>query len=475
MLRTRLFFWVIIFLLAVGVIGSRTFQRGMFMDGLLYATVAHNLHQGLGTFWFPVYDITLRHFDQQPPLFMYILSLFYDWFGSSEYVEKSFSFLLMLCSIGLMVLIWKKISYGQTMKNTEWLPVILFLTIPVVPWSFSNNMIENLVLNFCLLSVYLFLHEDKYGLWAVLAASFVIIVSSLTKGLQASFTIIFMLLYGYLIKPEKLKTTLIYFFISVIIFVGFYFILFSIPEPKKSLMAFWNNRVMNSIQNVSNVESRFYLWFRLFFVELLPMEIVLAGAILLCGHSLNRSEFIRTPLFRYSVLFIALGLCGSLPLIITKEQRGFYLMNSFPFFSLGFGVILFKILESSIEKFEKALSIKFIRIFSVTMVIVSISMLIFHFGKTGRDEIELHDAKQIAMHIKNEKTIFSSGELIYKYNFLLYLNRYHGISVIFRDEEKYPFMVLADTQGISLRFKYEKLSPNTRKYHLWKKINPQQN
>ena len=54
-------------------------QEGMFMDGQIYAAVAQNLADGLGTFWAPVYQPSSTvPYSEQLPMFTGLESLFFQ-------------------------------------------------------------------------------------------------------------------------------------------------------------------------------------------------------------------------------------------------------------------------------------------------------------------------------------------------------------------------------------------------------------
>ena len=82
-------------------------QDGMFLDGILYTSVSHNLSQGIGTFWFPVASPSWQmagsvFFHEHPPLVFGIQSMFFKVFGDSMYVERFYIFLTM-CITALLI------------------------------------------------------------------------------------------------------------------------------------------------------------------------------------------------------------------------------------------------------------------------------------------------------------------------------------------------------------------------------------
>ena len=76
----------------LAIISPHMFSDGMFMDGLFYAAISHNLAQGMGSFWDLFLTHTLfPHFQGHPPLAFGIQSLFFKYLGSSIYIERIYS------------------------------------------------------------------------------------------------------------------------------------------------------------------------------------------------------------------------------------------------------------------------------------------------------------------------------------------------------------------------------------------------
>ena len=163
----NLFLWVftlsVAFILTLPVL----IQDGMFMDGVLYTAVSHNLANGIGTFWFPSFSFNnlagiQNSFHEQPPLVFGIQALFFKLLGDSMYVERFYIFLCLLINILLIKKLWELIFKGdEHTKALSWLPVLFWISIPVCFWSFSNNMHENTVSIFILASIIFILRTNR--------------------------------------------------------------------------------------------------------------------------------------------------------------------------------------------------------------------------------------------------------------------------------------------------------------------------
>lgn len=152
-------FWLITFSLLIGLTLPTLIQDGMFMDAMLYTSVSHNLSMGIGTFWFPQFSLhnlaKLSSFHEQPPLVFGIQALFFKLLGDSLYVERFYTLLTMCITALLIHMFWKDIFTNNNLKKMGWLPILLWISIPVCFWSYSNNMHENTMGIFTLLAVLL--------------------------------------------------------------------------------------------------------------------------------------------------------------------------------------------------------------------------------------------------------------------------------------------------------------------------------
>jgi 4-amino-4-deoxy-L-arabinose transferase-like glycosyltransferase len=117
------------------------FSDGMFFDGILYANVARNYAHGLGSFW------KLNHgnsngflFYEQPPLTFFIQGQFFKLFGDSIYVERFYDFLFAIIHLVLIRILWAEVTSQR--NKLYWVPMILWMSIPLCSWTFRNNLEE---------------------------------------------------------------------------------------------------------------------------------------------------------------------------------------------------------------------------------------------------------------------------------------------------------------------------------------------
>ncbi len=141
--------------------------EGMFLDGIIYSEIASNMAEGKGSFWDPCMNhILFPHFREHPPLALGLNSLFYRLFGNYLIVDKIYSVFTLLVTASLVICIWKRTA---NVSRLSWFPLLLWLLIPLVTWSSTNNVLENTMSIFVLLSVYMAIigiqkHNDIFSI-----------------------------------------------------------------------------------------------------------------------------------------------------------------------------------------------------------------------------------------------------------------------------------------------------------------------
>jgi 4-amino-4-deoxy-L-arabinose transferase-like glycosyltransferase len=216
---------IIISLLFILIIRD-LFRDGMFMDGLLYASVANNLANGLGSFWHPHFSQTVMpDFHEQPPLLFGIEAVFMKLFRNSIYAERIYGLLVVLISIFLIHKLWKCISQDRNEKNISWLPVLFWLCIPVCYWSYANNM-EEPTMGMFDLGAMLFISKSiiqrNRTYLNLFLAALMLIAASMCKGFQGLFPLTAIFFYWVLFKNISFSKMLKNSIFILLVIVAFY-------------------------------------------------------------------------------------------------------------------------------------------------------------------------------------------------------------------------------------------------------------
>ncbi len=474
--------WLLSSLVVGALILPTLFMDGMFLDATLYTTVARNLREGIGTFWFPKFDTKIAGLDtfhEQPPFGIWLISLSFKLFGDTIFAERFFVLIVLLINIFLIHKIWllifDNISY---LKHLSWLSVIYWGSIPLTFWSFSNNMLENIVSMFTLLAVYSFLksYTNKLFLFWTLIACVSIIAGFMTKGFPALFPIGVPLIYFFVFRNTKnisLKKIIyqyIFIFVSLLIFS---IVIYLYPEAKESMNHYLIDRAFFRITQQPTSDSHFYITYRLL-LELLPPLILTVLIIFLSYKKFQTSILSNLKKHQqYSIFFFIIGLSGSLPLMLTMVQKGFYMVPSFPFFAITFGIVSSQFIIPIWSYINTTFSNKSI---TRTLIILNFLLLIITISLAGtpkRDKELLEDIKKVAKIIPLHDTITIENRYFQtEWSFICYLGRIGQISVEGLNCHRKHYIKFKSDTSISCQ-NFEKLPYHFNLIELYKNIKEQ--
>jgi hypothetical protein len=438
-------FYGITFSVILFLIVSQLIQDGMFMDGSLYVCVSHNLSQGLGTFWEPNYSKAgMVVFREQPPLYFGLMALFFKVFGSSLYVERFFCFVMLCVEVFLLRQVWKVWhKHNDESNQTAWLPIFFYVIIPVVFWAYANLVEETVMVVFATAAV-LFTIKSHYEPnlnkqigWMILVALSVVL-STLTKGIQGSFPIVAIMVFSFFEGKPKIWRGIKLFMFGLLTFTMLYaFIFVMFDNSLSSLQLYLENRLSKAfVTGVHNTTgSHLYLLYRLF-SELLPViGMIVIVSVIAKKYNLTQ-EFKK--LNKPGVLsFFMIGLSGALPLMLTKEQRGFYLVTALPFFAIALALMAAPVVEVFVQQLKA--NQKLYARWQLVSIMLMVSGVVFtasQYNKTKRDNDLLHDVYLMLPIIPQGEIAGVSRTLADNWSLQNYLIRYKYISSDFITENR---------------------------------------
>lgn len=442
-------FWLFTFSAILILTISQLVQDGIFMDGLLYISVGKNLADGLGTFWEPHFSLTYYTvFREQPPLYFGLLALFYKIFGTGMYTERLFCFVFFVLTLFYIHKIWNVLFHDDKKLNqNSWLPILFFTTIPICFWSYSNHVEETVMTLFTTLSVYCLckaLIVKTNIVYYLILAGIYVFLSSLTKGLQGLFPITGVFLF-WLVNNNKIsfKNTIFYSFIVVGTPVLLYGVLLFFNDHIYDVFKlYFENRLGNTFNNTSRftTDNRFEIMFRLF-TELIPM-LILMLIIFLISLRYKTEEVNQEKHFSKIAWLLLIGFSGSLPLMITLEQRGFYLLTTLPLFAISGAALLANKMGNLVEKIKPDGNFyKYSKRITISVVLISITFTFFKIGETKRDKNLLYDIYNIGKIVPYGNIINISPEMSSDYSLREYFIRNFYISTDDTDKQNEFFII----------------------------------
>ena len=446
----------------------------MFMDGVLYTCVAKNLANGIGTFWFPKFSelgfAGNTTFHEHPPLVFGIQAIFFKILGNSIYVERFYSFLTACLTAYFISLTWKLItkSYPE-LRNLNWLPILFWIIIPVGYWSYQNNVQENTMGIFTLLSVYFSLKalysNQKVYIYLLFSGIF-IFLASFSKGVPGLFPIGVIGLFWLIGRNLPFSKMLLYTMVLILAPAIIYLLLLINTEAFESLSIYVNKRLLGRIESAPTVDNRFYIVQRLF-MELLPVLVI--TFIMLTVYKLKsiKQKFEKSYLHKI-ILLILIGCSGSIPLILTHVQKGFYFAHSLPFFAIGFALLIAPGLLDLINRIKT--EVASFKIFKIITVMIFASTMVFsvlQVGKTSRNHDLLHDVYLIGKIIPKHSIINIDKSMWNEWDLQCYLIRHFNISVDPSNNYHDFYLIEKTIDNIPID-KYEKAALTTKRYNLYK-------
>jgi len=370
---------------------------------MLYACVSRNLAQGYGSFWFPKFNEVgiggLTTFHEHPPLVFWMQSLYFRVFGSGYLVEKFYSFSMALLTGWLIVLNWRLLVREKPeLVYMGWLPVLYWIIMPIIYFSYQNNLMENTMRVFSLLSVYFALKgfmERKNAVVYMVLSGVAIFLASFSKGLPGLFTVSVAGIWWLTVRSISFRRMLLYTLVLVLVPVLIYLLLLLFShEAAESLSNYLFKRALHRIENAPTVDSRFHVLGKLV-VETLPALLV-AGLVIVAGGLSKVKKEISGVYARNTLFVFLLGLAGTVPLMLTLVQKSFYFIHALPFYALGLAMVSAPFIVKWTDDLNAASrGFRILRLLLMTGLVAVLVYTAFQRGKTERDHATLRDVHQL--------------------------------------------------------------------------------
>jgi len=405
-------------------------QDGMFLDGILYSAVSNNLAQDIGTFWRPDaglywgYDGTTP-FWEHPPLNYWLQAWLYKLLPNSIYPERIYVALLMIGHLLLIRELWKLTSKKLAIPASlsGW-PILLYLLIPLMLWSYETNIQEHSLAFFAMLSIYFTLKGvDRKGInkYVLLAALFCFL-ATFSKGVPGFFPLAAPLIFWFALRGKTLISSLLetVYLTGFVVFI--YAILYQFEAPATWMDYYINNRLLRRISEDPTVSSHFHI----LGIALSQLAIPLAICLILFLWKKSATK-LPSKFSSFAFAFILIGLSATLPLMLTKVQRGFYMNPAFPFFAIGLAIWTKPYLEHWMKSWRKQW-ISGITITLSTVILAGLIITIANLGDVKRDAAKISDSHALGAIIPSGTSIRVGNSLANDNGFKTYLVRHHYLN-----------------------------------------------
>ena len=421
-------FWLLLIGLFLILVSKNLLTEGMFIDGVTYACISRNMVCGLGSFWNPSYTQTIGHvFHSHPPLAFGLEALFFKVLGDHWWVEKAYSVLMFLLSGLFIALIWKRTTNNL---RWAWLPLLFWLVMPLATWCATNNMLENTMSVFVLLSVYLMIigYQRNHKIWLFLSA-FTLLLAFLSKGFTGLFPLVFPILYCAFDQKRKWiqgPIDSLILLVSIAVFAGIMFLV--CPGSFGYIKDYIRLQVIGGGLHEATASSRFYIVFALLQQLVIPCALALVLVICKTKSKVNSKIFEFPPDKGWFYVFLIMGLVGVLPIMVSVKQRDFYMLAALPFFALACGHITLSMLTLWLPKITPKVR-GWMTLGAGCVVLLGLVLNVVHIGKYGRDEALIEEVKQRIAEYEGNNVIEIPQEEYTQWAKHAYYMRYGKISL----------------------------------------------
>ena len=276
--------------------------------------------------------------------------------------------------------------------------------------------------------------KNKFG--TLVVSGVFIFLATMSKGVPGFFPIAIPFLHWIIFRKKSFLKVILQTLIILSVPTILYFILFNLPQSHESLLFYLTKRLLGRINDTPSVDNRFFILKRLL-TELIPQ--ILFTLIIILVTKLKKSNVPLISNTACAALFFSIGLAASVPMTFTLVQSGFYLVPSFPYFAIGFSILISPIVLNYKEGLIiKNRQFKIFRILSIVLFFFAICFSLMQKGKTLRDRDLLQDVHAIGNTIPKKSAITVNQDIANTYVLECYFIRYYNIS-LYVDEPKVLF------------------------------------
>jgi len=449
---------------------------GMFIDGVVYASIARNMAENYGSFWQPYYTATVYPtFYEHPPLGFWLQSWAYRLCGDSVYIEAWWGFfvglLILLCLAG----IWRCLAPQGYALAGMWFPLALFIVTPMTSWALANNMLENIMLLFIVLAVWyciLSLRNPNmllscfYGIFSGLS----IFCAILVKGPVATFPLIIPFI-SLINDSKKIRKVLTISFVLIITLAVSFVLMFSLNATALHFFKrYMNQQVLASVMGTREISaSRFDILLVVSRESLVPL---LVGGILTASMYRLRATMAVSVHYRLFLYYLCIALAASLPLLISAKQKRWYALPSLPFYALAIGIVFNDValrLESIVDK-NRTIA-RYMVVFASTALLLSFLLMFTEKHALRRDKDFHADFSEKPFTIA-ERQIISAypPSLATQWSLVANIQRTFKASLSEDFGQKYLLTLTEYADSAYILSRYKRLYPeHAKKYILFKR------
>lgn len=440
---------------------------GVFDDGMFYSCIARNLvFDAQATIWdLKVSNALDSGFNGHPPMAFWIQSLFFWILGDYYWIERVFSLLMALLTLLLIHKCWKLFN-----KETDNLALFLWMCIPIVGWSYANNMLENIFTVFTTTAIWLLLRQalrNTHFVSTIVIAALLIFGGTLVKGPVALYPLAAGGIYALIYNRALLKRAII----GTILMTGLiglaYWILFILsPRAQTFFVQYVELQLKGSLSGMDSLAEHPFFLVQSIVEELLIVLSIIVGMRFLC--SFFHASIQKKINWRLTFLWLFIAFSASLPMLISPKQLRFYIVPSMVFYALSLATASVPIWVALANHFKDFLQArKALKGGLLIGLFICLSLSIFNVKKYARSLDVLPDSMAIGTVIPNHTEAYLDPSLYTVWNLHAYMYRYFYIdlSTVYENQD---YVIMPKNQKFQ-RAKYKQVDLPLSSFKLYKR------
>ena len=263
--------------------------------------------------------------------------------GDSVYVEAWWGCCVGTLSLLVLAGIWRCLTpQGGYALAGAWFPILLFIVMPMTSWAVANNMLENTMTFFILLSVLLCLLSLKnptifFSCVYSILSGLSMFCAILIKGPVALFPLVVPFISMMYDAKKLINVSTIAIILLMTLMVSFGLVLSTNTASVHFFKRYVSQQVLASVTGAPETStSRFDVLTVVGRESLVPL--LVGGTLTATLYRLRQTAIasIHSRLFLY---YLGIALAGSLPILISVKQKRWYAFPSLPFYAMAIAVV----------------------------------------------------------------------------------------------------------------------------------------
>ena len=398
---------------------------GLFTDGSIYGTIAHNMAVGDGGFWSPIYHnftekkFQIEHsavFYEHPPLMFWLESWFFRFFGDGFYVENIYQTVILVLHIMTITYFFRSLTQKRYSIFAAWPVLFLWYVVPTIMWSFAQNMIDNTLSLWGLWSIWaIFVGSRKdHFLYAVLAGV-LMGMAILTKGPLGLFPLVAFGLYWLASQWTQAKGFRYPFFRAVYkttaLIFGFIIVGVNVyiqPAGRTFFANYLRQQVIPSVSGHREMSNTLVEHLSIIQDMMVQYAPIYGAAILLWLYFRKNPTGLPKPKNhqRFALWILLVGISSSLPIALSAKSHSFYLISGIPYYALSVGIFWAEEINAVVQKFKLAKrGQKIWKALIISILSYSLIATVVDWGRYKRDRLQLEDIALLSQKIPRDTVV----------------------------------------------------------------------